>query len=88
MATQMTENRTSIEKAILEVVSDKWMTIPQIESKISTKLGIDPDALSDLVALYTGILVGDGELEDKEVTPTGAKDHFYMCRKKGQTHAN
>lgn len=77
----MSETRTSIETAILEVVGDTWMTLQQIQSKISIKLGIDPDALGDLVALYCGILVGDGELEDKEVTPAGAKHYFYMCRK-------
>ena len=84
----MTQTRTSIETAILEVVGNTWMTLPQIQSKISIKLGTDPDALGDQVALYCGILVGDGELKDKEVVPEGSKHHFYMCRKKGQTHAN
>ena len=84
----MTQTRTSIETAILEVVGNTWMTLPQIQSKVSIKLGIDPDALGDLVALYCGILIGEDELEDKKVTPAGAKHYFYLCRKKGQTHAN
>ena len=77
----MSETRTSIETAILEVVGNTWITLQQIESKVSIKLGIDPDSLGAQVAYYTGTLVGEGELEDKAVTPEGSKHHFYMCRK-------
>ena len=77
----LTATENAIAEVILEVVDDKWMTILQIQSKISMKLGIDPNDIEDIVSLCIGFLIGHNKIEHKQVTPKRSKGYFYVCRK-------
>lgn len=74
---QTTES--AVKTAILEVVGRKWLTIPQISSKIGVSSGIDPKEIHDYVAFYSGHLIGEGKLEGKAVALEGG--YFYKIRK-------
>ena len=69
-----------VQLTILEVVSDEWMTIPEITRQVAEKLGKEPNGLHDPVAYYTGYLIGEDKLENKRVTPEDSEG-YYMCRK-------
>lgn len=78
----MSETRIFIEQAILEVLGDEWLTIPQMAEKVGTKLGTAPEEIRDAVALCTGILTTQGKLENKIVPTKDGKNYYYMCRKR------
>ena len=76
---------TSIEKAILEVVTDDFMTIGELTQNVAKKLGysMSSSALTrGNVALYVSILTGQGELEVETCTINEGEDYDYKVRRK------
>lgn len=72
---KMTE--TDIKKGILEAVGNDWITFLDIQKQI-------PDAHTDQIAYYTGILASQNKLESK-MFPLEGVGYTYMCRKPKQS---
>ena len=70
-----------IELAILSIVSDEWLTIPEIKSEVAIKMEVAPETLGDIIAHRTGVLVRESKLENKVVTPEDSEGYYYMLRK-------
>ena len=72
----------NVQLTILEVVSDHWMTIPELTCQVAEKLGTAPNELRVLVAYYTGLFSCGRGIETKAVLCEGTEgNYYYLCRK-------
>ena len=73
-----------IEDAICDTLTDNWMDLSLLITRIKVKLtdyDKTEEEIGDLVSFYSGILGGEGKIEVKSVNMVNSEGYYYMLRK-------